>query len=116
MAKIRHEGNLGKYLTDISDHGEYYNFENSTELIDEFMTVYEQKFVPRDGRKSKFQCSFTIVNSQPPPVQSAVEIEDSRTWTTGVYEGVYFNNYIKFRLVSDVKKRIIINGLTGGIW
>ena len=80
------------------------------------MTVFEQKFVPRDSRKTLFNCSFTIVNSQPPPVKGAVEIEDSRTWTTGFCEGVYFDDYIKFHLVSDVKKRIIINGLTVSSW
>ena len=57
-----------------------------------------------------------IVNSQPPPFQGAIEIEDFRTWTRAVYDGVHFNDYIKFRLVSDIKKRIIINGLTGSSW
>ena len=36
--------------------------------------------------------------------------------TTNVYEGVYFNDFIKFRMISDVKKGIIINGLTGSSW
>ena len=52
MAKLRYDRNLEKYSINISDHGKYYKFENSTELIDEFMTVFEQKFVSRDGRKS----------------------------------------------------------------
>ena len=116
MTKMRYDENLEKYSINIDEHREYYNFENSGELIDEFMTVFKQKFVPTDGRKSLFKCSFTIVNSQPPLVQGSVETEDSRTWTTAVYDGVYFNDYIKFHLISHIKKRIIINGLTGSSW
>ena len=72
------------------------------------MLAFEQKFVPRDGRKSLFKRSFIIVTSQLPPVQDTLEIGDSRTWTTSVYQGVYFNEYVKFQLSSDIKKRIII--------
>ena len=83
MIKIRYDENLEKYSININDHAAF-NFENSDELINDFMLVFEQKFVPRDG--SLFKCSFTIVNSQPPP-----EIGDSRTWTTSVYQGGFFN-------------------------
>ena len=55
------------------------------------MTVFKQNFVSKNGRKRLFKCSFTIVNFQLPPVHNAAEIQDSRTWTTNVYEGVYFN-------------------------
>ena len=79
IAKVRYDANLEKYSININDHCRYYDFENSTEIIDEFMTVFEQNFVPRDGRKILFKHAFTIINSQPPPVQNAVETEDSRT-------------------------------------
>ena len=85
MTEIRYDENLEKYSINIDEHGKYYNFENSGELINEFMTVFER--IPR--------------------------FQDSRTWTTAVYDSAYFNGYVKFRLVSDIKKRIIINGLTG---
>ena len=33
-----------------------------------------------------------------------------------VYEGVYFNDFIKSRLAADIHKRIIMNGMTGNRW
>ena len=56
MTEIRYDENLEKYSNNIDEHGEYYNSENSGGPIDEFMSVFEQIFVPRDGRKSLFKC------------------------------------------------------------
>ena len=80
------------------------------------MKVFEQNFIAIEGKKSLFKCSFVIINHQPPPVQSTVGIEDSRSWSTNVYEGVYFNEYIKRGMISDVKKKIMINGMTSSSW
>ena len=116
MTKTKYGENLEKHSINTIDHAAYYNFENSDELVNNFMSVFEQKFVPRDGSKNLFKCSYTIVNSHPPPAQDAVEIEDSRTWTISAHQGVHFNEYVKFLLISDIKKGIIINGLTGSSW
>ena len=77
------------------------------------MNVFEQNVIAIEGEKSLFKCLFVIINHQPPPVQSAVGIEDSRSWSRNVYEDVYFNKYIKRGMISNVKKKIIINGMTG---
>ena len=115
--RTKNDANLEKYFIDFKQHGRYYDLENSREIIEEFMTVFEQNFVQKpNGKKTLFKCSFTIVNFQPSPVQNAAEIPDSRTWTTKVYEGVYFNECLKQRIMTDVGKRIIINGLTGSSW
>ena len=40
------------------------------------------------------------------------EITDSRIWQTNVYDGVYFNDFIKSNLANDILKRVIMNGMS----
>ena len=42
-----------------------------------------------------------------------VETIDARVWVIDVYEGVYFNDFIKVDIGNDIKKRVIYNGMTG---
>ena len=73
--------------------------------------VFDQNFVPRPNlKKVTFKCSF---NQQPPLVAGFVEITNTRAWVTNAYEGFYFNNFIKFGIANDIKKRIIFNGMPG---
>ena len=69
-----------------------------------------------DPRQVHFKCTFTIVNSQSAPRAGFAEITDSRVWQTNVYDGVYFNDFIKFSLAQDILKRVIMNGMTGSNW
>ena len=78
--------------------------------------VFEPIFVPRPNlEKVIFKCSFTIINRQPPPAVGFGEITDTSVWVTSIYEGVYFNNFIKFGIANDIRKRIIFHGMTGSI-
>ena len=109
--------NLQRYCIDFSEHSADYNFYDSRELVSDFMTVFENAFAPRaDLRKVRFKCSFTIVNWQPATRTGFAEITDNRVWQTNVYEGVYFNDFIKSNLVQDILKKIIQNGMTGSSW
>ena len=99
----------GIYCDSFSDHGTHYNFYDSQELVSDFMTVFENVFIPRaDLRQVRFKCTFTIVNGQPASSAGFAEITDSRVWQTNVY--------IKSNLSQDILKRIIINGMTGSSW
>ena len=69
-----------------------------------------------DLRQVHFKCTLTIVNSQPAPRAEFAEITNSRVWQTNVYDGVYFNNFIKSNLAQDILKRVIMNDMTGGSW
>ena len=76
--------------------------------------MFESNFIPNaDLRQSRFKCSFTIVNQQPAPRDGFAEIADTRIWQTNVYDGVYFNDFIKSNLVNDILKRVIMNGMSG---
>ena len=74
-------------------------------------------FIPRvDLRHVRFKCTFTILNSQPAPRAGFPEIVDSRVWQTNIYDGVYFNDFIKTSFAQTILKRVIVNGVTGSSW
>ena len=74
-------------------------------------------FIPRPNlRQVSFKCTFTIANRQPAPRVGFAEITDSSVWQTNVYDGVFFNDYVKAILEGDVLKRVIMNGMTGSRW
>ena len=76
--------------------------------------MFENNFIPNAYlRQSRFKCSFTTVNQQPAPRDGFAEITDSRIWQTNVYDGVYFNDFIKSNLANDILKRVIMNGMPG---
>ena len=50
------------------------------------------------------------------PRDGFAEITDSRNWQTNVYEGIYFNNFIKSNLVNEILKRHIMNSMSGSSW
>ena len=59
--------NLLKFEITVNKHGEYYDFENSEEVIDDFLKIVHSRFKP-SGLKF-IKCSFVIDNNQ----QSAFE-------------------------------------------
>ena len=104
---------MQRYGIAFSEHGDYYDSYDSREIVSEFLTVFENVFVPRPNlRRVCFKCSFVIINHQPAPRTGFVEITDSKVWQTNVYDGVCFNDYVKSNLVRDILKRIIMNGMT----
>ena len=43
-------------------------------------------------------------------------ILNSRFWSTEVYRGVYFNDFIFYCLKNDILNKVIINGMSGSSW
>ena len=108
---------MQKYCITFHEHGDYYDFYYSQETVSEFLTVFENNCVLRlNVKKVRFKCSFMLINRQPPPYAGMVELTASRIWLTNVYKGVYFNDFIKANQANVIKKRIIVNGLTGSSW
>ena len=87
---------LKSYCINLLKHGSFYNFYNSQELVSKFLTVFENNFIQNaDLRHSRFKFSFTIVNRQTALTDGFAEITGSHIWQTNVYNGVYFNDFIK---------------------
>ena len=51
----------------------------SGSIVSDFLTVFENNFVPRKGVVSLFRCFFTIINCQPLPGFGFVSILNSRS-------------------------------------
>ena len=98
---------ITKFSINYEMRKDYYNFEKPSELIENFFSVIGIRFD-----------TFCIRNYQPPPenVNNVVGLYDKRFWSTEVYNGRFFNNYIKTSLTYDIKKRIISNAKTGSSW
>ena len=112
LKKTFFDENSKRYCINFLKHGTFYNFYNSREAVSEFLTVFYNNYTPNaDLRQSRFKCSFMIINQQTAPRDGFAEITDSRIWQTNVYEGVYFNNFIKSNLANDILKRAIMNGM-----
>ena len=109
------DGNLQKFSINFNEHANSYDFTNSKKLPVEFLNVFDMKFNSSGDEKFIFKCSFIVINYQPPGVDIGAAIYDSRFWSTKTYE-VFFNEFIKTSLISDIHKRIIINGATGNSW
>ena len=57
--------NFQRFHVTISEHRDHYDFYDSQKVISEFLTVFEDVFVPQaDLRRARFKCSFTIINRQ----------------------------------------------------
>ena len=109
--------NLKRYYINVLELGPFYNFYNSREAVSEFLTVFENNFIPNaDIMQFRFKFSFTIVNQQPALKDGFAEITDGRIWKTNVYDGVYFNDFIKSNLADNILKRVIMSGMSGSSW
>ena len=84
-------------------------------LLEDFFEVVNINF-RTDGREELIvKSSFSILNYQPPPedLNNVRGLYDEWMWSTPTYDGHFFNDFIKFSLKNDIKKKIILNGRTG---
>ena len=104
---------MTKFEISIIKHGEYYNFFNSTEVVEEFLKNVRSKFKPTVLKYIK--ATFTIENIQASAVENSAPVSNSRFWSTEVYKGGYFNDFI-FHGLRHILSKVIINGMTGSSW
>ena len=81
---------MQRFCINFNEYSHFYDFFDSQSIVSDFLTVFENNFVLRNGIVSLFECSFTIINHQPPPKVGFVDILDSCVWQTDVYSEIYF--------------------------
>ena len=79
---------MTKYEISIMKHGEYYNFFNSEEVVDDFLKNVCSKFTRSVLKHIKG--AFVIENIQASAIENSPPISNSRFWSTEVYKGVFF--------------------------
>ena len=104
---ISKRGNILTYEISVQNHKHYYNFENSEELVEDFLKNVRSKIKP--GRFAAMKCGVLIENYQPGPVENNTLIINTRHWSTETYRTKVFNYYISFSLKKNILKRVIVN-------
>ena len=66
----------------VNKYGEYYDFTNSEEVVDDFLKNVRSRFKPSGLKLIK--CSFVIENIQQ-SMSNLTPVLDTRYWTTDVY-------------------------------
>ena len=97
------------YQITFEKHSEEYDFYNSTEVVEDFLFNIKRLYKPVN--KVLFKASFSIENIQNAPIISPdiADIKSQRYWSTQVYKGVYFNDFIAAGICNDILKRVINN-------
>ena len=98
----------------VQKHKDYYDCENSEELVEDFLKNFRSKFKP--GCFEDIKCDFLIENYQPGPIENNTPIINSRYWSTQPYRTKFFNDYIFFSLKENILKTVIVNGMSESSW
>ena len=104
------------YQIDFNKHSDEYDFYNSHEIADDFLLNVSTLYKPKN--KVYFKADFSIENIQSASVVSpnTTDIVSIRYWSSEVYSGIYFNDFIVSEIRHDILKRIINNNLSGSSW
>ena len=108
---VEKTANLLKFETAANKHGDYYNFENSEEVVDDFLKNVCSWFKP--SGLTLIKCSFVIENIQQSAFEKLRPILNTRYWTTDVYKATYFNDFVFYGLRQNILSKVIVNGVTG---
>ena len=73
-----------KFEITVNKHGDYYNFENSEEVADDFLKIVRSRFKPLGLKLIK--SLFVIENMQQSAFENLRPILNKRHWTTDVYK------------------------------
>ena len=97
-------------------HLDEYDFYNAEEIVEDFLFNVKRVFKPSNN--VLFKGDFSIENIQTALLSSPdiVDIKSFRYWSTNVYKGVHFNDFIVSEIRNDILKRVINNNLTGSSW
>ena len=89
-----------KYKISAIKFGEYYDFNNSDGVVDDFLNNVRSKFRPSGSVLIK--CGFIIENVQPAVSDNLKSILNIRYCSTEAYRATYFNDYVFYNLKQNI--------------
>ena len=89
---VEKTANLLKFEITVNKHRDYYDFENSEEVVDDFLKNVYSRFKPFCLKLTK--CLFLIKNIQQPAFKNLRLILNTRYWTTHAYKATYFKFFL----------------------
>ena len=108
---VEKTANLLKFEITVNKHGDYYDFENSEEVVDDFLKNVRSRFKPSGLKLIK--CLFVIENIQQSAFENLRPILNTRYWTTDVYKATYFNDSAFYGMRQNILSKVIVNGMSG---
>ena len=111
---VEKTANLLQFDITVSKHGDYSDFEDSEEVVHDFLWNVRSRFKPSGWKL--INCSFVIENIQQSAFENLRPILNTRYWTTDVYRASYFNDFVFYGLRQNVLNKVIVNGMSGSSW
>ena len=111
---VEKTANLLKFEITVNKHGDYSDFEDSEEVVHDFLKNVRSRFKP-SGLKF-IKCSFVIENIQQSAFENLRPILNTRYWTTDVYKATYFNDFVFFGLTQNILSKVIVHDMSGSSW
>ena len=108
---VEKTANLLKFEITANKHGDYYDFENSEEVVDNFLKNVPSRF--KSSGLKLIKCSFKIENIQQSAFENLRPILNTRYWKTDVCKATYFNDFVFYGLRQNILSKVIVNGVTG---
>ena len=103
-----------KFEITVNKHGDYSDFEDSEEVVHDFLKNVRSRFKP-SGLKF-IKCSFVIENIQQSAFENLRPILNTRYWTTDVYKATYFNDFVFYGLTQNILSKVIVHDMSGSSW
>ena len=106
---------IRKYEINFSEHSSFYDFFDSANLVDDFLSNVKRK-IKRSNEYFLIRCGFSLENIQPVLDNYNEPLKNKRYWSTDPIETKSFNDFVYFNVRESILKRVINNGLTGSSW
>ena len=111
---VEKTANLLQFDITVSKHGDYSDFEDSEEVVHDFLWNVRSRFKPSGWKL--INCSFVIENIQQSAFENLRPILNTRYWTSDVYKATYFKDFVFYGLRQSILSKVIVNGMSGSSW
>ena len=109
-------GSIKKIEITFKDHSFYYDFYDSTALVDSFLAEVKD-LMPRYRNNVLIRAGFSIENIQQVLNDNYSDpLVQTRYWSTEPYETNSFNDFVSFKIRASILRRVISNNLSGSAW